>query len=49
MLAIAPPALFAVKEYARAARTMDGQGANDFAHGNLHATINTSSEMRGKH
>ncbi len=48
MLAIAPPALFGVKEFARAARTMDAQGANDFAR-NLHATINTSSEMRGKH
>jgi enoyl-CoA hydratase len=47
MLEIAPPALYAVKEYARAARTMDSQGANDFAR-NLHATINSSSEMRGR-
>ena len=48
MLDVPPPALFGVKEYARAARTMDTQGANDFAR-NLHSTINTSSEMRGKH
>jgi len=39
------PATLAVKEYARAALSMDLQGAIDFAR-NLHATINTSSEMR---
>ncbi|HZD41292.1 MAG TPA: enoyl-CoA hydratase-related protein, partial [Terriglobales bacterium] len=39
------PATLAVKEYARAALSMDLQGALDFAR-NLHATINTSSEMR---
>ena len=41
------PALLAVKEYARAAPGMDIQGAVDFAR-NLHATINSSSEMRKK-
>ncbi len=40
-----PPATLAVKEYARVALSMDLQGAVDFAR-NLHATINTSSEMR---
>ena len=39
------PATLAVKEYARAALSMDLQGAIDFAR-NLHATINTSSELR---
>lgn len=39
------PATLAVKEYAQAALSMDLQGAVDFAR-NLHATINTSSEMR---
>jgi len=39
------PATLAVKEYAQAALSMDLQGAIDFAR-NLHATINTSSEMR---
>jgi enoyl-CoA hydratase len=39
------PATLAVKEYARSALSMDLQGAIDFAR-NLHATINTSSEMR---
>lgn len=48
MLAVPQPALFGIKEYARAARTMDVQGANDFAR-NLHSVLNTSSEMRGKH
>lgn len=38
-------ALVAVKEYARATHRMDVQSASDFAR-NLHATINTSSEMR---
>ena len=40
-----PPALMAVKEYARFAYGMDTQAANDFAI-NLHATINSSSAMR---
>ena len=39
------PATLAVKEYARVALSMDLQGAIDFAR-NLHATINSSSEMR---
>ncbi|MGE5305956.1 MAG: enoyl-CoA hydratase/isomerase family protein [Alphaproteobacteria bacterium] len=39
------PATLAVKEYAQAALSMDVQGAIDFAR-NLHATINTSSEVR---
>jgi enoyl-CoA hydratase len=39
------PATLAVKEYAQAALSMDIRGAVDFAR-NLHATINTSSEMR---
>ncbi len=42
------PATLAVKEYARAALSMDLQGAVDFAR-NLHATVNSSSEMRKKH
>ena len=41
------PALLAVKEYARTAPGMDLQGAVDFAR-NLHATVNSSSEMRRK-
>ena len=41
-----PAATLAVKEYARSATTMDIRGATDFAR-NLHATINTSSGMRG--
>jgi enoyl-CoA hydratase len=45
-LAKAPqPALLAVKEYAASSRTMAIQGAVDFAR-NLHATINSSNEMR---
>ncbi len=40
------PAVRAVKEYARAALGMDLQGAIDFAR-NLHATVNSSSGMRG--
>ncbi len=40
------PANRAVKEYARAALTMDIQGAIEFAR-NLHATVNSSSGMRG--
>ncbi len=40
------PANRAVKEYARAALGMDLQGAIDFAR-NLHATVNSSSGMRG--
>ena len=39
------PATLAVKEYTRVALSMDLQGAIDFAR-NLHATINSSSEMR---
>lgn len=39
------PATLAAKEYARAALSMDLQGAVDFAR-NLHATINSSGEMR---
>ncbi len=39
------PATLAVKEYAKSALSMDLQAAVDFAR-NLHATINTSSEMR---
>jgi enoyl-CoA hydratase/carnithine racemase len=39
------PAILGVKEYTRSALAMDTQGAVDFAR-NLHATINTSSEMR---
>jgi enoyl-CoA hydratase len=38
-------ALLGVKEYTRSAPSMDVQGAVDFAR-NLHATINSSSEMR---
>lgn len=41
----APPATEAVKEYMRTAMQMDIQGAVDFAR-NLHATINSSSEMK---
>ena len=40
------PANRAVKEYARTALGMDISGAVDFAR-NLHATVNTSSAMRG--
>ncbi|HTM08893.1 MAG TPA: enoyl-CoA hydratase/isomerase family protein [Verrucomicrobiae bacterium] len=40
------PAVLAVKEYARFAYGMDTAAANDFAK-NVHATINTSSKMRG--
>jgi enoyl-CoA hydratase len=40
-----PPATEAVKEYLRTAMQMDVQGAVDFAR-NLHATINSSSEMK---
>jgi enoyl-CoA hydratase len=39
------PALLAVKEYARSAFNMSTQAANDFAR-NLHATVNSFSEMR---
>lgn len=39
------PARLAVKEFASVAYDMAGQGAVDFAR-NLHATINSSSEMR---
>jgi enoyl-CoA hydratase len=39
------PATEGVKEYLRTAMSMDVQGAVDFAR-NIHATINSSSEMR---
>src|SRR3990170_6032221 len=39
------PAVVGAKEYARSAFTMDIHGAVDFAR-NLHATINSSAEMR---
>jgi len=39
------PAVLGAKKYARSAFTMDIYGAVDFAW-NLHATINSSSEMR---
>jgi enoyl-CoA hydratase len=42
------PATLAVKEYARVAMNMDLQGQVDFAR-NLHATVNSSSEMKRKH
>ena len=48
ILRTAPPATLAVKEYMRTAMQMDIQGAVDFAR-NLHATINSSSEMKRKH
>jgi len=47
LLKLPRPAVLAVKEYARSAPGMDIQGAVDFAR-NLHATINSSSEMRRK-
>jgi enoyl-CoA hydratase len=42
-----PPAIHAVKEYTRTAYTMSTEGAIDFAK-NLHAVVNSSSEMRRK-
>jgi len=45
MLKAPRPATLAAKEYARAALSMDLQGAVDFAR-NLHATINSSGDMR---
>ena len=45
LLKAPPPAVRGAKEYARSAFTMDIHGAVDFAR-NLHATINSSSEMR---
>jgi enoyl-CoA hydratase len=39
------PAVLAIKEYARVAPSMDIRGAVDYAR-NLHAVINSSSEMR---
>jgi len=45
MLKAPRPATLAAKEYARAALSMDLQGAVDFAR-NLHATVNSSGEMR---
>ena len=40
-----PPATLGVKEYLRTAMHMDVQGAVDYAR-NIHATINSSSEMK---
>ena len=40
------PAVLAVKEYARAALSMDVAGAVDFAR-SLHATVNSAPGMRG--
>lgn len=45
LLAAPSPALEGVKEYLRSAMGMDIHGAVDFAR-NLHATINSSSEMK---
>ncbi len=45
ILDVPSPALEGVKEYLRTAMQMDVQGAVDFAR-NLHATINSSSEMK---
>ena len=42
-----PPAIRGVKEYARTAFGMSTEGAVDFAR-NIHAVINSSSEMRRK-
>jgi enoyl-CoA hydratase len=42
-----PPAIRGVKEYAKTAFTMSTEGAVDFAR-NIHAVINSSSEMRRK-
>jgi enoyl-CoA hydratase len=42
------PAVIGVKEYARRAFDMDVSSAVDYAR-NLHATINSSAEMRRKH
>ncbi|HXQ53336.1 MAG TPA: enoyl-CoA hydratase/isomerase family protein [Stellaceae bacterium] len=42
-----PPAIRGVKEYARTAYNMSTEGAIDFAR-NIHAVINSSSEMRRK-
>jgi enoyl-CoA hydratase len=42
-----PPAIQGVKEYARTAFSMHTEGAVDFAR-NIHAVINSSSEMRRK-
>jgi enoyl-CoA hydratase len=45
MLRTPRPALLGLKEFARSAFELSTQGATDFAR-NLHATINSSSEMR---
>ena len=42
-----PPAIRGVKEYAKTAFSMSTEGAVDFAR-NIHAVINSSSEMRRK-
>jgi enoyl-CoA hydratase len=42
-----PPAIRAVKEYARTAFSMHTEGAVDYAR-NIHAVVNSSSEMRRK-
>jgi enoyl-CoA hydratase len=48
LLSAPRPAQRAVKEYAAVAFDMSTPGAVDFAR-NLHATINSSSEMKRKH
>jgi enoyl-CoA hydratase len=49
MLNAPRPALLGIKEYLRSAPSMDIRGAIDFAQ-NLHATVNSSSEMnKSKH
>jgi enoyl-CoA hydratase len=45
LLAMPRPALLGLKEFARSAFELSTQGATDLAR-NLHATINSSSEMR---
>jgi enoyl-CoA hydratase len=42
-----PPAVHGVKEYAKTAFSMSTEGAIDYAR-NIHAVINSSSEMRRK-
>jgi enoyl-CoA hydratase len=41
------PAIRGLKEYLRVAPTMDAQGGIDYAR-NIHAVVNTASEMKGK-
>ena len=42
------PAIYGVKEYVKSAPDMAVYGAVEFAR-NLHATVNSSGEMRKKH